>query len=248
MLMFEFWTGAEDLAIHGFVIRAIVIYIYVFIIIKVLGQRSMVAINPIDFLFAVIIGDVVGEPLSSGDLPLAGPLSAAAVIAAIHLFLSYIALKTPRFRRVIEDEPIIIIEKGKILHKELSKAKITMESLLMDMRLQDAADLNEVDYAILESNGQISVIKKSQYQSLTPNDMQKQAPVKGYPTVLIQDGKVVKPNLEKVGTKGWLEEQLQKHGIRHHSDCFLMTMDEGGQIYVSQMNNREESIKKEIFK
>ncbi|MFN7252799.1 MAG: DUF421 domain-containing protein [Anaerobacillus sp.] len=246
--MFEFWTGADNLQIYNFVIRAFIVYTYVFIIIKVLGQRSMVAINPIDFLFAVIIGDVVGEPLADGSIDLSGPLAAAAVIAGLHLALSYIALKTPRFRRVIEDEPIIIIEKGKILHKELTKAKITVESLLMDMRLQDASDLNEVDYAVLESNGQISVIKKSQYQSLTPNDMLKQMPPKGYPTVLIQDGKIVEPNLKKVGTKGWLEEQLQKNGIRHHSDCFLMTMDEAGQIYVSEMNHREENIKKEIFK
>ncbi|RXI97873.1 DUF421 domain-containing protein [Anaerobacillus alkaliphilus] len=246
--MFEFWTGSETLPVYAFIIRATIVYVYIFIIIKVLGQRSMVAINPIDFLFAVIIGDVVGEPLADGGIDLSGPFAAAAVIAGLHLFLSYIALKTPRFRRVIEDEPIVIIEKGKILHKELTKAKITVESLLMDMRLQDASDLSEVDYAVLESNGQISVIKKSQYQALTPNDMLKQTSPKGYPTVLIQDGKVIEANLKKVGTKGWLEEQLQKRGIRHHSDCFLMTMDESGKIYVSQMNKREEDIKKEIFK
>lgn len=246
--MLEFWTGSETLPVYAFMIRALVIYVYIFIVIKVLGQRSMVAINPIDFLFAVIIGDVVGEPLADGTIHLSGPLAAAAVIAGLHLFLSYIALKTPRFRRVIEDEPIIIVEKGKILHKEMKKAKMTVESLLMDLRLQDASDLSEVDYAVLESNGQISVIKKSQYQSLTPSDMLKQTPPKGYPTVLVQDGKIIEANLEKVGTKGWLEEQLQKHGIRHHSDCFLMTMDESGKIYVSQMNNRVENIKKEIFK
>ncbi len=246
--MFEFWTGSENLPIYGFIIRAIIVYIYIFLIIKILGQRSIVAINPLDFLFAVIIGDVLGEPLSTGNAPLGGPLVAAAVISGLHLFLSYIALKTPRFRRVIEDEPIIIIEKGKILHKELTKAKITVESLMMDLRLQDAVDLTEIDYAILEANGQISVIKKSQYQPLTPYDMLKQTPLKGYPTVLIQDGEIVWPNLQKVGTQGWLEEQLQKHGIRHHSDCFLMTMNEGGQIYVSQMNNREENVINKIFK
>ncbi|OIJ18993.1 DUF421 domain-containing protein [Anaerobacillus alkalidiazotrophicus] len=246
--MFDFWTGAESLPVYGFLIRAVIVYIYVFVIIKILGQRSMVALNPIDFLFAVIIGDVVGEPLSSGDIPLAGPLASAALIAGIHLFLSIIALKTPRFRRIIEDEPIIIIEKGKILNKEMRKVKMTVESLLMDLRLQSATDLSEIDYAILEANGQISVIKKSQYDSLTPNDMLKQVAPKGYPTVLIQDGIIVDVNLKKVGTKGWLEEQLKKHGINDHSDCFLMTMDESGQIYVSQKNYRVDKIKKEIFK
>lgn len=246
--MFEFWTGAEDLAIYGFLIRALIVYLYMFIIIKVLGQRSIGALNPLDFLFGVIIGDVLGEPLSSGNVPLAGPLSAAALVSGLHLFLSYIALKMPRFRRVIEDEPIILIEKGKILHKELTKAKITVESLMMDLRLESAIDLTEVDYAILESNGRISVIKKSEYQSLTPNDMLMQTPLKGYPTVLIQDGWIVESNLKKVGTRGWLEEQLKNHGIKHHTDCFLMTMDEGGQLYISKMNNRVENIKDEIFK
>lgn len=239
--MFDFWTGAENLPIYGFLIRAFIVYVYIFLIIKILGQRSMVAINPLDFLFAVIIGDVVGEPLSSGDMPLAGPLSAAALISGLHLFLSYIALKLPRFRRVIEDEPIIIIEKGQILHHEMTKAKMTVESLMMDLRLQSAIDLSEIDYAILEANGQISVIKKSQYQSLTPNDMLKQTAPKGYPTVLIQDGQIIEKNLLKVGTRGWLEEQLQKHGISHHTDCFLMTMDESGQIYVSKKNHRQEN-------
>lgn len=246
--MFDFWTGAEQLPIYGFLIRAVIVYLYVFILIKILGQRSMGTINPLDFLFGVVIGDIVGEPLSSGELPLAGPLSAAALIAGIHYALNIIALKTPRFRRVIEDEPIVLIEKGKILHKEMKKAMVTTESLLMDLRLRDAIDLSEVDYAILESNGQISVIKKSQYQSLTPTDMQMTSPPKGYPTVLILDGHIVEGNLKKVGTRSWLRDQLQKQGIKDVKDCFLMTIDQGGNIYTSKMNNREESLKNEIFK
>lgn len=232
--MFEFWTGAEELPVWGFLIRALIIYLYIFIILKILGQRSIGTIHPLDFLFGVIIGDVLGEPLSSGDIPLAGPLSSAALIASLHLLLSYTALKTPVFRRIIEDEPIILIEKGRILSEQLTKTKITVESLLQDLRLRGASDLNEVDYAILESSGQISVIKKSQFQSLTPSDQLIQTPPKGYPTVLIQDGRVVHANLEKVGTESWLREQILKQGVKEFSDVFLMTMDEGGQIYVSK--------------
>ncbi|MCD8511581.1 MAG: DUF421 domain-containing protein [Bacillus sp. (in: Bacteria)] len=232
--MFDFWTGTEELPIYGFLIRSAIVYLYVFILVKLLGQRSMGTITPIDFIFGVIIGDIIGEPLSSGDLPLAGPMAAAGFIAGIHLLLSYIALKTPRFRRIIEDEPLILIEKGKILHNEMAKAKVTVESLLMDLRLQGASDLSEIDYAVLEANGQISVIKKSQYQSLTPKDMLKQTQPKGYPTVLIEDGNIIHANLKKVGDMNWLTEQLQKFGIKKYTDVFLLTMDEGGQFYVSK--------------
>ncbi len=193
----------------------------------------MVAINPIDFIFGVIIGDIVGEPLSGGDMPLGGPLAAATLIGGLHLGLSYVALKTPRFRRVIEEEPIIIIEKGQILTKQLRKAMITVESLLMDLRLKDAGDLTEVDYAILEPNGQISVIKKSKYDPLTPDDMMKDPPSKGYPSVLILDGRIIRANVERFGTLQWLDEQIREKGFRNYTDVFLLTCDENGQIYAS---------------
>nr|WP_236838701.1 DUF421 domain-containing protein [Caldalkalibacillus salinus] len=229
----DFWYGSEELALHGFLIRAFIVYIYMFIILKVLGQRSIGTLHPLDFLFGVIIGDVLGEPLSSGDLPLAGPVGAAALISTLHLVLSYVALKTPRFRRVIEDEPIILVEKGRILENQLRKTKITVESLLMDLRLNQV-DLIELDYAVLESNGQISFIKKSKYQTPSFNDLQLEATPQGYPSVLIQDGAIVHYNLKKYGGTNWLKEQIQQRGLQKVEDVFLMTIDEGGQIYLSE--------------
>lgn len=231
--MAEFWTGAQDLPIYGFLIRALIVYIYVFFIVKILGQRTINAIDPIDFIFGIIIGDILGEPLANGNSPLAGPLAAAFFVSALHLSLCLIALKTPRFRRIIEDEPIILIEKGKILNKQLRKVKMTLESLLMDIRLQGAS-IDEVDYAILESNGQISIIKKSQYNSVTPNDLQLHVQPKGYPTVLIQDGRIIHTNLKKVGTIEWLKEQIIKLGYKNYTEIFLLTMDESGKLYVSE--------------
>jgi uncharacterized membrane protein YcaP (DUF421 family) len=136
---------------------------------------------------------------------------------------------------VIEDEPIILIKKGKILVNELKKTKVTVESLMMDLRLRDAADLNEVDYAVLESNGQISVIKKSNYEAVTPNTMKLPVqPPKGYPSVIILDGQVVSKNLKNTGgTLTWLQEQVRKKGFKKIEDVFLFTIDEGGEIFVS---------------
>lgn len=232
--VFDFWGGAENLPIYGFLIRAAIIYVYIFVLIKVLGQRSMTAVNPIDFLFGVIIGDVVGEPLSVGDTPLAGPLAAASFIGATHLTLSYAALKLPRFRRIIEDEPLVLMEKGKILHNEMAKAKVTVEALLMDLRLNSSIDLSEVDYAVLEANGQISVIKKSQYDSLTPSDVDKEAPDKGYPTILVQDGRYIDANIKKVTTKNWVDSQITKNGVQGVKEVFLMTLDNTGGVYISE--------------
>lgn len=232
--MQDVWAGSADLPIWGFVVRAFIVYFYIFIILKILGQRSIGTIHPLDFLFAVIIGDVLGEPLSDGEMPMRGPVAGAAFISSLHLILSFVALKAPRFRRVIEDEPIILIEKGKILKKQLSKTKITVESLLMDLRIRNAPYLSEIDYAVLESNGQISVIKKTDDNVLTPNDMNLPSSTnKGYPTVLLLDGQINHHNLNKIGNVKWLKEQISKHGFKNEDDIFLMTMDGQGKIYVS---------------
>ena len=210
--LFDFWQGAESLPFLGFILRAAIVYLYIFLIVKILGQRSMSSIDALDFIFGVVIGDILGEPLSDGQIPLTGPVVAAAVIASLHLSFSYLALKTPRFRRVIEDEPIILMRHGTILHNELRKAKITLEAFMMDMRLNNISDLNEVDYAVLEMNGSISVIKKSIYDTVTLSDIQKTVPSKGYNSVLIEDGQIIDANVEKFGTLDWLRQLIHDHG------------------------------------
>ncbi|MCD8509319.1 MAG: DUF421 domain-containing protein [Bacillus sp. (in: Bacteria)] len=239
----DFWTGAEDLPIYGFLIRALIVYVYIFCVIKILGQRSMVSFHPIDFIFAVIIGDVVGEPLSSGEIPLGGPLAAASLIAGIHLGLTYLGLKSPWVRRVVEAEPIIVVNKGKILVDQLRKSKLTVEALMMDLRLNQASDLTEIDYAILEPNGQISVIKKTKYDSLSPDDMNLKPVEKGYPSVLILDGKINKDNLKKIGhDQQWLERQINKHGFSSVDDVFLFTVDErSDKVFVNGMTTLKNS-------
>jgi uncharacterized membrane protein YcaP (DUF421 family) len=231
--LFDVWQGAESLPIYGYMIRATIVYLYIFLIVKVLGQRSMSSIDALDFIFGVVIGDILGEPLTDGSIPLAGPVGAAAMIAGLHLLLSIFALRAPRFRRVIEDEPIILMRHGQILHEELKKAKITLEAFFMDLRLNNASDLSEIDYAILEMNGSISVIKKSNYESVTLNDMQKSVASKGYPSVLIEDGQIIEANVKKFGTLDWLRDQVHKHGFKNPKEIFVMTIDESGQIFIS---------------
>ncbi|ADC51890.1 MULTISPECIES: DUF421 domain-containing protein [Alkalihalophilus] len=236
----DIWLGSETLPIHGFLIRAIIVYVYIFLIVKVVGQRSMGSIDALDFIFGVVIGDILGEPLTDGSLALQGPITAAATIAGLHLTLSMIALKTPRFRRVIEDEPIILARNGVILHQQLRKVKVTLESFMMDMRLNGASDLSEVDYAVLEMNGQISVIKKSAYDSATPNDLNKQTPNKGYPSVIIEDGQIIHANLKNLGTIEWLRELIHKEGYKNPKEIFLMTIDESGKVYISPTDTKDQ--------
>ncbi|WP_059103452.1 DUF421 domain-containing protein [Shouchella shacheensis] len=231
--MFDFWTGSDSLPIYGFVIRAFVVYLYIFLIVRVLGQRTMSSIDALDFIFGVVIGDILGEPLTDGELPLAGPVSAAALVAILHLGLAFFSLKSTRLRRVVEAAPVVLMRDGQLLPKQLKRMKITLDSFVMDLRLNNIGDLNEVDYAILEMNGRISVIKKTEYESLTLEDMNLSKARKGYPTVVIEDGVVLEENLKTVGNEQWLADQLTKRGYKSPGDIFFMTIDESGSMFVS---------------
>ncbi|QDI90123.1 DUF421 domain-containing protein [Salicibibacter halophilus] len=227
------WMGSQDLPFYSFIVRAILVYIYIFLMVKVIGQRSMANIDPLDFIFGVIIGDVVGETVSSGEEELTGPFAGAAMIAFLHWLLSYAGLKWPRFRRVIEDEPFIIIEKGRILDHMLKRTNITIEQLLMELRQHDTSDLNEIDYAVLEPNGNISVIKRSPFNAATAYDIGLTPQNRGYPKVVISDGKVVPENMEKIMTRAELEKGIIDHGYNAVEEIFLLTVNEADEWYVT---------------
>lgn len=229
----EFWSGAEHLPVYAFAIRAIIVYVYILLIVKVVGQRTLGDVDALDFIFGIVIGDVLGNALSQSDISMVGPMASAGLIALLHLTLSYIALHTPRFRRILEDEPIILMKNGVILHDQLRKTKITLESFLMALRLNNASDLSEIDYAILELNGDISIIKKSQYEPVTLYDINRSTASKGYTSVLIEDGRIIEANVKKVGTLQWLDEQIKKKGFKSAQEIFLMTINEAGSIYIS---------------
>ncbi|WP_090400147.1 DUF421 domain-containing protein [Natribacillus halophilus] len=231
--MTDIWTGSEQLPFYGFIVRALFVYLYIFLMVKVIGQRSMANIDPLDFIFGVVIGDVVGETVSSGDEELTGPFAGAAMIAFLHWLLSFASLKLPRFRRVIEDEPFIIIENGQILNDMLKKTNMTIEQLLMELRQNDASNLNEIDYAILEPNGQVSVIKKSPFNAATGYDIGLNPQNEGYPHVIIADGKLISANMEKIMNRKQLENGLIDHGYNRIEDVFLMTVNDKGEWYLS---------------
>ncbi|AXF55021.1 DUF421 domain-containing protein [Salicibibacter kimchii] len=229
----DIWMGSNDLPFYGFIVRAIFVYLYIFLMVKVIGQRSMANIDPLDFIFGVIIGDVIGETVSSGDEELTGPVAGAAVIAFLHWLFSFASLKLPRFRRLVEDEPFIIIEKGQILDHVLTRTGMTIEQLLMELRQHDASDLNEIDYAVLEPNGNISVIKRSPFNAATAYDVGLSPQNRGYPKVIISDGKVVPENMEKIMTHAELEKGIMDHGYNAVEDIFLMTVNEVDEWYIS---------------
>ncbi|MEW9669145.1 YetF domain-containing protein [Ammoniphilus sp. 3BR4] len=231
----DFWQGDAHLTILSFVIRATVAYLFLFSIIKFLGQRTMSTLQAQDFLFAIVIGDVIGEPLVNGEVSLAGPLAVALTLTGIHYFTTLMALKSSKFRRFVDEEPRLLVSRGKILRNMMRRSKVTLDMLLMSARMNNVTRLSDVELAILEPNGEISIITKGQANPVTPKDLELPVSEVRMPSVLIEDGNVIYKNLKNHKlTEEWLLEQLQQQGINSPKEVFLALLEADGALYVSK--------------
>ncbi|RXT08148.1 DUF421 domain-containing protein [Ammoniphilus sp. CFH 90114] len=230
----DFWQGDAHMPILGFVIRATVAYLFLFSLIKFLGQRTLSNLQAQDFLFAIVIGDVIGDPLVNQETSLSGPLAVALTLTFIHYITTFLALKSARFRRFVDEEPRLLVSRGKILRGMMKKTKVTLDMLLMSARMNNVMKLSDIELAILEPNGEISIITKAQANPVTLRDLDLPISEVKMPSVLIEDGNIVNRNLEHHNLSiGWLENQLEEQGIKSAKDVFLALLEGDGSLYVS---------------
>jgi uncharacterized membrane protein YcaP (DUF421 family) len=141
-------------------IRAIVLYVFVVFMLRVVGRRELSSLGPVDLVMLIVLGDAVQQGLTQDDYSVTGAVIAVTTIAAMQLLSSYVSFRSRRARKVLEGEPIVIVQDGKLLEDNLRRERMTADEVAEEMRLQQIADFDEVQWAIVENNGQISFIKK----------------------------------------------------------------------------------------
>lgn len=230
-----FWLGQESLGALQWISRATVTFIWLFVISKLTGQREIGRLTLFDFVVAITIGSVAAGPLSRAESGLDGSLISVAVLGAFNIGIAFLALKNAKFRRVVQEEPILLMQDGRILHKMLGQTRVNLDGLLAELRLKGFHNIHDVAYAILETNGKISVIPKAQSRPLTPADMSMTPEREGLATVLIEDGNIIEDNLSRNKLdKKWLLNQLHKEGVENPKTVFAAILDSRGRLYVSK--------------
>lgn len=225
-------------------VRAIIGFFSLLIFARILGKEQISQLTFFDYILGITIGSIASEltvDLSSRAWPHWVGLITWAALAYL---MEIISLKWRYAAKYIEGEPAIVIMNGKIMENVLRKMKIRVSDIMMLLRNKDVFDLNEVDYAILEPNGQISVLKKPDHLPLTPKDMNISVSPTGISTELIYDGKIIEENLKQMNkdTK-WLMKELKKHGIKDVSEAFLVTLNDAGSLYVDKYKDNIKNIK-----
>lgn len=201
------------------VIRTLILYLLVVVAIRIMGKRQIGELQPSELVIAIMISDLASVPMQAIDIPLLAGIIPVLTLLVWEVVMSYVSLKSKRMRSCISGEPSIVVYKGHINEKELKKLRFNLNDLMEQLRIAGCPDISNVQAAVLETNGQLSVLEKKKDAST------------GLPYLLVSDGEVNKNELQRAGKNmKWLKENI-KYPI---SSVFSAMLDDKGQLHVQK--------------
>ena len=213
-------------------IRTLIIYFSLLLIMRLLGKRQLGEMELSEFVVAALIADLASHPLQDIGIPMINGLVPIVTLFCCEVLISGVAMKNIRLRALLFGKPSMLVEKGKIRQKEMKKNRFTTDELMEELRNQGYPDISSVEYAVLETDGRLSVIPYPSEAPVTPAQLKIEAEDKGYPVVVISDGQVIQSNLRLVGRDmNWLKKRLADLGVKDAESVFLMTVNSAGQVY-----------------
>ena len=212
-------------------VRSIILYILVLFVMRLMGKREIGQLQPFELAIAIMIADLATIPMSDVGIPIIDGIIPILGLLVMHLIISYINLKSMRVRGFICGKPSILIFRGKIDEQMMKKERFTINELQERIRGENIVNLGDVEYAILETSGQITVIEKPNKRPAIPEDFGIMPEYEGIPYDLVVDGKIMYKNLELVGKDySWLKKQVNKFGF-NPEQALIVTLDGKEQIF-----------------
>ena len=213
-------------------LRTIILYLLIIASVRLMGKRQVGELEPSELVLALIIADLAAVPMQDFGIPLLSGIIPILTLLCITMILSVLTMRSVKFRAIICGRPSIIVENGKLHQREMKKNRFTVDELMEELRMKGVSDISTVKYAILETNGQISVLPYANQLPVTAEQMNVAPDDVGLPIVIINDGRVLDHNLKTRGLNHeWLEKRLSEHKVNSSKDVFLLTVDEQNRVY-----------------
>lgn len=218
-------------------IRAISSLVTLFLITKMLGKKQVSQLSLFDYVIGISIGNFAAEMTINLESNEINGIWAVVLFGLFAYLISYLTMKSIMLRRFFMGTPTILIQDGKILENNLKKMKFDINDMLEEVRSAGYFDLSQVEYAILEANGEVSILPKPEYRPLTPKDMKIKVDKEGLCSNVIIDGKIMKNNLKNIKKdEKWLNKQLKVKGYSDISKILLVTVDVNEKIIIYERN------------
>jgi uncharacterized membrane protein YcaP (DUF421 family) len=229
----DFFHSQETLTSMDWILRSIVAFFFLLIVTRVLGQRAISQLRPLDFLMVLVVGNIIAHPLSDEGLGLKGSVISTIVLVVLYLIGIFMILKWPWFRRLINPKPITVVQNGEILNKGLNKARISVDILLEELREAKVEDVKKVAVAIWEADGKISVFLDPKYEPLTPDTMKMQTEPFDMPRVIVKEGIINYKELQNINKdEDWVVTKLKSLYQTEVKNVLLATIDKKDNIKI----------------
>lgn len=221
------------------VIRTFILYFLVFVTMRLMGKSELSEMQPFELVITLMIAELACIPMEDLDFPLIHGILAIVSLLFIQVSLAFLTLKSSRLRRVICGKPTILIERGVIKTKALKQLRLNINDLLQQLRLKDCPNIEDIDFAIIETNGDLSIIKKSKKNVVTLEDLNITSTYQGLPITLIIDGYINKDNLSYAKiTDSWLISQLKVKGITDYKNILLCSITQDQKLFIQTKDGR----------
>ena len=218
-------------------VRAILSLITLFLVTKMLGKKQVSQLSLFDYVIGISIGNFAAEMTINLESTEIHGIWAVVLFGLFAYIVNVLTMKSIWLRRFFMGTPTVLIQNGKILEKNLKKVKFDLNDLLEEVRIDGYFDLSQVEYAIMEANGSLSILPKTEYKTVTVGDMKLKTPKEGLCANVIIDGKIMHNNLDRIGKKEkWLNSQLKVKGYSDISKILLATIDINDKLVIYERN------------
>lgn len=213
-------------------IRTIILYILIIAGVRLMGKRQVGELEPSELVLSLIIADLASVPMQDYGIPLLTGVVPILALMSLTMIFSVLTMKSVAFRAILCGRPSVVIQNGTLVQREMAKTRLTVDELLEELRIKGYTDISQIKYAILETNGQLSVLPYANQRPPAARDLKVSVEEGGLPRVVVSDGRLLEQNLKALGhDRPWLDKQLARRGCGDLSEVFLLLVDEADAVY-----------------
>ena len=213
-------------------VRTVILYFAILISMRIMGKRQLGEMEISEFIVAALIADLAATPLQDIGIPLLNGLVPIIIMFCFEIIIAGLNMRSVKLRKLTYGRPEIIIRNGRIIREAMHKNRFTLDELMQELRAQGLTDTAQVEYAVLETNGQLSIILKSGNQPATASQMGVDADDVSYAHIIINEGRILDNNLELLGRdRRWLSNELKRQNFRSADEVYILTLSESGRVF-----------------
>lgn len=209
-------------------IRTVILYVVAVASLRVMGKRQIGELQPSDLVVTLLISQIISIPIQDTDIPLVNTIIPIFLLVGFEILTSVLNMKSIKFRSFMQGNPVMIINDGNLNQKLLKDLRFTIDDLLEALRQKDIFDISQVQYAIVETNGQVSVLLKAEYDTVTRDDLRLEPDPQGFKCTVVIDGKIVEQDFKICNMNKNKVKQIAESNKLRIKDIMLMTVDAAG--------------------